>query len=202
MVQQRSSVVTRTGFETYQEQEQYFSDLFVQQMSKPATLSDELLRECHFEPWNIFPCVFGTYSAAFDNVALEVLCEMRAKSIYGLWDGIHYDTIAHDMFREILCAQNFCTYGTSPRYCFPQPGHVFSERLIELIEKWEAYRIVVWDLTPEDIQDLEQERLAATERFVKHQLPKSSEFQQSAIRQLTEQIEEDLLRGSDLTPET
>lgn len=52
------------------------------------------------------------------------------------------DDLGADIFREMLCVSDLCSYGTSPRVCFPtQP---FKALLPALIEKWRAYAVLVW----------------------------------------------------------
>jgi hypothetical protein len=62
--------------------------------------------EC-FDPWDLFPSVYGSYSSDFDEMAIEVLKDLR--------DGTHARTdLAAEMFREMLCTTGLCDYGTSP----------------------------------------------------------------------------------------
>lgn len=90
--------------------------------------------EC-FDPWDLFPCLYGSYSGAFDELALEVLRDLR--------DGTRNRTdLAAEMFREILCTSDLCDYGTSPRVCFPTQA--LKERLPRLIERWEEYEKLHW----------------------------------------------------------
>jgi len=97
--------------------------------------ADMLGVEGEFDPWKLFPCLFGSYDGAFDKCAIEVLCEVR--------DGArHRDDLAADMFREMLCTANLCDYGTSPRVCFATTQ--FRELLPALIERWRAYSELHW----------------------------------------------------------
>lgn len=87
-----------------------------------------------FDPWDIFP-LYGNYSSEFDDMALEVL--------ENLLNGNRVDeTLAHEMFREMLCQKNLCDYGTSPRVCFPTTR--FKELLPEYIAKWKEYYELAW----------------------------------------------------------
>lgn len=88
-----------------------------------------------FDPWRLFPCLFGSYSSAFDSMALDVLVSIR--------DGeLGNETLAHEMFREMLCTSGLCDYGTSPRTCFPSPS--FRPLLPDLIAKWKEYYSSQW----------------------------------------------------------
>ncbi len=105
-------------------------------------------REVHggddtFDPWALFPCFYGSYSKAFDDMALDVLRHLQ----YGVerrYDDIVWgkEALAHQMFREVLCNANLCDYGPSPRVCFAtQP---FKEVLPALIAKWQSYSEMQW----------------------------------------------------------
>lgn len=90
--------------------------------------------EC-FNPWDLFPCLYGSYSSAFDSMAIEVLSNIR--------DGkFEDDDLACEMFREMLCCASFCDYGTSPRVCFASGG--FRPLLPKLIERWKEYAALKW----------------------------------------------------------
>lgn len=91
--------------------------------------------EGYFDPWELFPSLYGSYSSAFDDMAIKVLENLRD----GEFDG---EGLAHEMFREILCTSTFCDYGTSPRVCFPNRD--FHKMLPRLIEKWREYCKVWW----------------------------------------------------------
>jgi hypothetical protein len=97
--------------------------------------ADDCGTEGFFDPWEIFPCFYGSYSGAFDQLALEVLRRVRDRR-FGP------EELSHEMFREYLCRHNLCDYGTSPKGCFPTLA--FDPLLPELIEKWAAYSLVFW----------------------------------------------------------
>ncbi len=90
--------------------------------------------EC-FDPWDLFPCLYGSYSSAFDDMALDVLVDIR--------DGtFNRGDLASEMFREMLCTSGLCDYGSSPRVCFASRG--FKSLLPQLIERWREYRALKW----------------------------------------------------------
>lgn len=99
-----------------------------------GVIDDKTDKPEYFDPWDIFP-VYGNYSSEFDDMAMEVLENLTEATR-------EYETLAHEMFREILCKKNLCDYGTSPRVCFPTPG--FRELLPEFIKKWKQYYELVW----------------------------------------------------------
>ena len=90
--------------------------------------------EC-FEPWDMFPCLYGSYSSAFDELAIDVLTDIL--------DGTHKrDDLANEMFREMLCTAGMCEYGSSPRVCFAEQE--FLPLLPRLIERWRKYSEIMW----------------------------------------------------------
>ena len=95
------------------------------------------LRSCDdFNPWDIFPVLYGSYDSAFDRCALEVLYDLR--------DGERRrDDLGADMLREMLCTASLCDYGTSPRWCWPTAD--FKSLLPKLIERWQAYYRAEWE---------------------------------------------------------
>jgi hypothetical protein len=97
--------------------------------------SDMLGIEGEFDPWAMFPAIYGSYSSSFDKCAVEVLEELR--------DGERRrDDLGADMIREMLCVSDLCSYGTSPRVCFPNSK--FQNLLPALIEKWRAWATLAW----------------------------------------------------------
>lgn len=97
--------------------------------------SDMVGSDGYFAPWDLFSGVYGCYDEDFDTMAIEVL--------EGVLAGNHRRRdLASEMFREMLCVENYCEYGTSPRSCFPTMG--FKEHLPDLIEKWKAYHLLQW----------------------------------------------------------
>jgi hypothetical protein len=93
--------------------------------------------DTEFDPWRLFPALYGAYSSDFDDLAIAVLSDLRD----GYRHGQRRD-LAAEMFREMLCTAELCDYGTSPRACFPV--REFSERLPALIDKWTEYRKITW----------------------------------------------------------
>ena len=93
-----------------------------------------------FDPWDIFPSLYGSYSSEFDDCALAVLCDLR--------DGTHHrDDLASQILKEMLCTSDLCSYGTSPRVCFPNSS--FRKMLPDLIAKWRLYVALQWgDVAP------------------------------------------------------
>ena len=117
-------------------------DIIRAQLAKPVA-KDQWERGTDevFDPWAAFPCLYGSYSAAFDNMAILVLDNILNKR----WDGDHGEELAHEMFREMLCTAGLCDYGTSPRGCFPDPRVSDIDALLTaLLEKWRAYREAEW----------------------------------------------------------
>lgn len=88
-----------------------------------------------FDPWELFPSLYGSYSSEFDHCAIDVLRELRDRRK-------ERHDLGAEMFREMLCTANLCDYGTSPRVCFPTEA--FKALLPDLIGKWEAYGRLRW----------------------------------------------------------
>lgn len=107
-------------------------------LEKPAPPAGEEMYDhaAHFDPWDLFPSLYGTYSSDFDELALDVLTDVRDRTF-------HRDDLAGKMFREMLCTAGLCAYGTSPRTCFPTPE--FEPLLPRLVEKWAEYARITWD---------------------------------------------------------
>lgn len=96
---------------------------------------DDIGVDIYFDPWELFPSIYGTYSSEFDEMALSVLCDLR--------DGVFESRgLAAEIFREMLCVKNLCDYGTSPRVCFPTSN--FKPLIPDLITKWSAWYEVQW----------------------------------------------------------
>lgn len=93
-----------------------------------------------FDPWEIFPCFYGSYSSEFDDMAILVLENIRDGK-FGPEAG---EALAHEMFREVLCNADLCDYGTSPRGCSPNWEIGFDGLLPALIAKWREYRAAEW----------------------------------------------------------
>lgn len=88
----------------------------------------------NFNPWDLFDCVYGSYSSTFDDCAIDVLTEIRDSK------KIRYD-LGAEMFREMLCTQDFCEYGSSPRVCF---WNLDPALLVRLLDRWTEYRDREW----------------------------------------------------------
>ena len=120
----------------YQLQEQKALAELEALLALPSIPEDDMYSDgdC-FDPWDLFPCFYGSYSSAFDDLALAVLADIR--------DGTHNRTdLAAEMFREVLCTRGLCAYGTSPRVCFAAEG--FKKQLPRLIERWREYSEIKW----------------------------------------------------------
>ena len=99
--------------------------------------------ETEFDPWALFPAVYGSYSSDFDETALQVL-EAIQLSNEDRHDEIDWkrEGLAHHMIREMLSTAELCEYGTSPRVCFATSN--FRPLVGKLIEKWKAYYEMQW----------------------------------------------------------
>lgn len=120
----------------YEEREHKAAAALAALLAKPPIRADGMYSdgEC-FDPWDLFPSLYGTYSSDFDDMAVEVLTDIRDSTF-------KRDDLASDMFREMLCTTGLCDYGTSPRVCFASPR--FKEMLPRLIERWQEYSQIHW----------------------------------------------------------
>lgn len=105
-------------------------------LARPMPESRDMLGcEGDFDPWDIFPAIYGSYCSSFDKCAIDILEKISTVSRIR-------DDLGADILREMLCVSDLCSYGTSPRVCFPtQP---FKALLPALIEKWRAYATLAW----------------------------------------------------------
>ena len=106
------------------------------ELAKPDT-EENFTHADDFNPWELFPSLYGTYCRSFDDCAIDVLKGLASRPM--CWNR---SDLAAQMFREMLCTADLCEYGTSPRVCFPTPE--FKEVLGDLIARWEAYRERDW----------------------------------------------------------
>jgi len=104
-------------------------------LALPMPEKDDIGVDGFFDPWQLFPSLYGSYDQAFDICAIEVLLEIREGKK-------RRDDLGAEMIREMLCTSGLCTYGTSPRVCFPDRG--FEPLLLPLIEKWAAFSATSW----------------------------------------------------------
>lgn len=121
----------------YQKQEREASERLEKMLAlRLPDFREEMGCDDVFDPWNLFPSLYGSYSGDFDRCAIEVLEEINTKTKVR-------DDLGAEMFREMLCTAGFCNYGTSPRVCFSNER--FEASLPKLIEKWRAYSLIQWD---------------------------------------------------------
>lgn len=119
----------------YDEQEKQAVARVVALLDLPTAVDDNWSEGEVFDPWSLFPCLYGSYSSDFDDLAIAVLTDIR--------DRTHKRTdLAAEMFREMLCKQGLCDYGTSPRVCFPATE--FEPFLPTMIVRWTEYAKVQW----------------------------------------------------------
>lgn len=105
-------------------------------LAKPMAEDREMMSLDTFDPWELFPSLYGSYSSDFDECAIEVLEALHGGQFDGRRD------LAAEMLREMFCTAHLCDYGSSPRACFPSTR--FAPFIPELIEKWKAYYQLQW----------------------------------------------------------
>lgn len=120
--------------------EETIVDRLKRELAKPLGREEGWVNPDHFDPWNLFEgMIYGSYSSEFDDMAILVIDNI----LNNRRDG---ESLAHEMFREMLCNVGLCTYGTSPRGCFPNyVDGVSTEPLLKaLVAKWREFREVAW----------------------------------------------------------
>lgn len=122
--------------QTYQEREAEAAKIVRDALSLPLPTEFEGRgEEGYFDPWELFPCLYGTYDGDFDKCAIEVLGELiSGNKTRG--------DLGAEMFREMLCTAYLCNYGSSPRVCFPTSD--FKPLVPALHEMWKRYSFVQW----------------------------------------------------------
>lgn len=88
-----------------------------------------------FDPWSLFPGVYGIYCEDFDQCAIEILNDLTNQRF-------ERQDLGARMFREMLCTASLCMYGTSPRTCFPTPD--FLPLVSRFMGKWKDYAFAQW----------------------------------------------------------
>lgn len=99
---------------------------------------EEQVHSESFDPWRPFYLLYGSYSSAFDDMAITTLRDILNRTYSA---NKEYE-LASEMFREMLCNKDWCDYGTSPRTCWANED--FEKLLPEYIEKWEQYYEKYW----------------------------------------------------------
>lgn len=105
-------------------------------LALPLPTCREEIGDGTFDPWELFPSVYGSYSSEFDDCAIDVLEELVAKKKVR-------DDLGAEMFREMLCVAELCDYGSSPRVCFASQD--FAALLPKLIDRWRDYYETKWN---------------------------------------------------------
>lgn len=106
-------------------------------LKKPISEDDQMISVDDFDPWEHFQ-LYGSYSSVFDDMAILTLTDI----LNGTYEAEKEYELAQEMFREMLCEQGLCDYGTSPRVCFPTAE--FKKLLPEYIAKWKEYYKMMW----------------------------------------------------------
>lgn len=127
-------------------------------MAKPDAEDWEYENDENFCRWDVIPSIYGGYDVEFDRVMLVLLRDLRDGTFKSQRFGL-----ATDILREMLCVQDLCDYGSSPRVCFPT--REFEEILPELIARWEAQAQRDWGTRLGDVFPLEETEVLSTQEF-------------------------------------
>lgn len=120
----------------YQQRERDAEARLRAELAKPIDIYEVCDADDAFNPWSLFPAVYGSYSSDFDERAIDVLREILNQ------DKKRTD-LGAEMFREMLCVADLCDYGTSPRVCFWACG-IDKSLLPQLIGKWAGWSALRW----------------------------------------------------------
>jgi hypothetical protein len=111
-----------------------------------ALLRTDDPEECSFDPWELFPAVYGSYSEDHGEAAIEALQRvLKVKEFSGP------PTIGVELFMEMLCTQELAGYGMSPRTAWLESGgpqHVSIMK--EWLERFIRYENERWN-KPEEV---------------------------------------------------
>ena len=69
--------------------------------------------DCGFDPWELFPAVYGGYSSDHGEAAIEAL-----ERLLKVKEFLEPPSIGVELLLEMLCRQELGEYGTSPRYAW------------------------------------------------------------------------------------
>lgn len=135
----------------YQKREREAAEKLEALLALPIDTDNDMSTGERFDPWDMFPGLYGTYCSTFDKCAIDVLTEILKFGVLTEGEAGHKvrDDLGAEMFREMLCTAGLCEYGTSPRVCFP--SSYFRPLLPKLIEKWKAYSAAQWRANIADI---------------------------------------------------
>jgi len=93
-----------------------------------------------FDPWSdVVSGVAGSYAEEMDEIFIEAL---EAARDLRMMQFIKERGLAAEIVAYVLSANHLTDYGTSPRGGFPD--HELKDLWQPLIDKWKAYREIVW----------------------------------------------------------
>lgn len=108
-------------------------------LSRPLPpTTDDIGADHFFDPWrDIIQGIDGSYSSESDDIMIATLEAVRDRKTFEL---IEEKGFVVEFMLYVLSGHGLTTYGTSPRGSWPDQPDLWQP----LIEKWKAYRELVW----------------------------------------------------------
>lgn len=109
-------------------------------LAKPLPESEDIVHTGVFSPWDdVIEGISGSYSEASDELMIDVMKAVRDRQT---WEIIEAKGFAAEFALYVLAGHGLVNYGTSPRGAWPDEE--IADLWQPLIDKWEAYRAIVW----------------------------------------------------------
>lgn len=105
----------------------------------PATRDDIAISD-YFRPWDLFPEIYGDYSAMSDILMILALHAVKNGTQF---EFIRDNGFVAEFMLYVLVGHGLTEYGTSPRTAWPHPN--LADLFPTLIQKWKDYYFVAWD---------------------------------------------------------
>jgi hypothetical protein len=115
-------------------------DKLIAALAKPLPENENDLSVGKFDPWNdVIQGISGSYASDSDDLMIDALiaCRDRTHNTFMTTHGF-----AGEFALYVLSGHGFTEYGTSPRYAWVDDE--IADLWQPLIDKWSAYRTVVW----------------------------------------------------------
>lgn len=105
-----------------------------------GTIDPDTGEDLYFDPWSeVIKGIFGHYASETDDLMIGALKAVRDRTTF---EFIMQQGFAGEFALYVLAGHGLTEYGTSPRGAWPDPS--IADLWDQLIEKWEAYSVLVW----------------------------------------------------------
>lgn len=110
-------------------------------LAKPLPDASDLVHSEVFDPWHdVIIGIYGSYASESDDLMIEALEAVRDRTTF---EYIEKRGFVGEFMLYVLAGHGLIEYGTSPRGGWPDPS--VRDFWVPLIEKWKAYRKVMWE---------------------------------------------------------